>query len=368
MMEARPDWWKETFAGLTWRGLGLVALVALANAMRRLIPYLWDDQTVVELAFRGAWLFGNSMIVALTVTLAVVATYNHVSPDPKRRYPAIVAAVVLASGAGALMLIALEIPNWSEFFEAPFRYIGATWVRYLLFAGLFTAVYVYLRHADESLARAHEVEVDRARFDQQMDEARLQGLQAQIEPHVLFNTLSTLRRLYRNAPGPAVAMLDNLMRYLTVALPQMRASDSTLGREAELARSYLVIQKIRMGNRLAYDIDIPDALDDARMPPMMLLTLIENAIKHGLDPLPEGGFIRVSASAETDRLRLEVGDSGRGFVSSTGTGTGLANIRARLATQFGPRGNLDLSQNRPRGITATLVLPMARSEVGVATS
>jgi hypothetical protein len=365
-MQARRGGWRSTFAGLTWKGLGLVALVSLANATRRVSPYFWGEATSGELLLIGASHFGTSLIIALTVTLAVVATYNLVSADPKRRYPAIAAAVILSSGAGTLMLIALEPSNWSELLAAPVRYISGIWGRYLMFSGLFTAVYVYLRNADESLARAREVEVDRDRLDQQMDEARLQVLQAQIEPHFLFNTLSTLRRLYRSAPGPAAEMLDNLMRYLTVALPQMRTSGSTLGREAELARSYLAIQKIRMGSRLAYDIDIPERLDNARVPPMMLLTLVENAIKHGLDPLPEGGFIRVSASTETDRLRLEVGDSGRGFVTSTGAGTGLANIRARLAAEFGPRGKLDLSQNRPRGITATLVFPRMSSTAGVA--
>lgn len=366
-MEARPGGWRNTFAGLTWTGLGLVTLLALVNGIRRVIPDFWGDDTLADLAWRGAMLSGSSLVAALTVTFAVVATYNRFSPDSKRRYPAIAIAVVLSSGVGTLMLIALEPFNWSQLIP-PARYIGWMWGRTLMFAGLFTAVYVYLRYADESLARAREVEVDRARLEQQMDEARLQVLQAQIEPHFLFNTLSTLRRLYRSAPGPADAMLDNLMRYLTVALPQMRASGSTLGREVELARSYLAIQKIRMGNRLAYDIDVPETLDEGRVPPMMLLTLVENAIKHGLDPLPEGGFIRVSASAGKDQLRLEVADSGRGFVSSTGAGTGLANIRARLAAEFGPHGHLDLSQNRPRGITATLVLPTMASETGVAAS
>ncbi len=108
----------------------------------------------------------------------------------------------------------------------------------------------------------------------------------------LFNTLANVRRLYQTDAAAAESMLENLMRYLAVALPQMRAVDSTLGREAVLTESYLAIQRIRMGRRLAFDFDIPQSLREAPVPPMMVLTLVENAIKHGLNPLPEGGFVR----------------------------------------------------------------------------
>jgi LytS/YehU family sensor histidine kinase len=154
-------------------------------------------------------------------------------------------------------------------------------------------------------------------------------------------------------------MLDNLMRYLTVALPQMRANDSTLGRETALAEAYLGIQQIRMGSRLSCAVDVPDALRDARLPPMMLLTLAENAIKHGLNPLPEGGSLRICARVEGGELRLEVADSGQGFVKTSGGGTGLSNIRARLSGMYGPGAQLRLGLNEPRGVTATIALPYA---------
>jgi LytS/YehU family sensor histidine kinase len=239
-----------------------------------------------------------------------------------------------------------------------FRY---GWLRYAALGALFTAVYVYARNAKESTARALQASLDRQRLDAQMDEARLQVLQAQIEPHFLFNTLATVRRLYHTTPGSAIATLDNLMHYLSVALPQMRSSESTLGREAALAESYLAIQQLRMGRRLGFDVDIPHALRAVPMPPMMLVTLIENAIKHGLASLPEGGFVRVNASTERGRLRVSVADSGRGFVGTSGAGTGLANIRARLAALYGPAGRLELQLNHPRGITATIELPVAAS-------
>ena len=151
------------------------------------------------------------------------------------------------------------------------------------------------------------------------------------------------------------------MRYLAVALPQMRERDTTLGREAELAEAYLAIQQIRMGRRLDFAIDIPPALREARLPPLMLLTLTENSIKHGLNPLPEGGFIRISADVDGDRLQVHVDDTGRGFTGSSGAGTGLANVRARLASLYGAAGRLSLGLNPGQGVNATISLPYSGS-------
>ena len=143
----------------------------------------------------------------------------------------------------------------------------------------------------------------------------------------------------------------------------MRAADSTLGREAALTTSYLEIQAIRMGRRLAFDVDIPDALAGVPFPPLMLLTLVENAIKHGLAPQPGGGAVRVDASLHDRELRVRVADSGRGFTQTSGRGTGLANVRARLAAIHGESGRLSLSRNLPQGIVATIALPLAGKPV-----
>jgi LytS/YehU family sensor histidine kinase len=140
-------------------------------------------------------------------------------------------------------------------------------------------------------------------------------------------------------------------------LTHVRAGTTTLGDEASLVEAYLAIHRRRMGDRLGYAIDVPDALRDAPMPPLMLLTLVENAVKHGLTPLPEGGFIRVAASAREGTLTVRVSDSGRGFVAPSGSGTGLANIRARLAALYDRSARLDVRANQPRGVVATLVLP-----------
>jgi LytS/YehU family sensor histidine kinase len=138
----------------------------------------------------------------------------------------------------------------------------------------------------------------------------------------------------------------------------MRESRSTMGREAELARAYLEILRARMGDRLSFAIDVPAHLDDHEFPPMMLITLVENAIKHGIEPSPAGGRILVQARGDAPGLRVEVSDTGVGFPDAgCGTGVGLANIRARLAALFGGEAGLSLRANEPAGVVASIAVP-----------
>jgi signal transduction histidine kinase len=361
-------WYARWFAGLTWKGMALVVLICVLNAARRRFNYWWIAKVpFLDSLAEFARVTGEMLIIAVIVALAVVATCNLVPARPSRRYPAVALAVALSSLVGVVAWLAvstggafdLEQEGVTSHLADVVDVILGNWLLYGLQCAIFAVVYVFLREADESVERALQAERDRALFVQRMDEARLRMLQAQIEPHFLFNTLATVRRLYETSPGDAAKMLDNLMRYLAVALPQMRASDSTLGREADLTGAYLDIQRIRMGSRLAYDIAIPESLRNERVPPMMLLTLAENAIKHGLAPLPEGGQVRVSATVSGKELQMRVEDTGRGFVQSSGGGTGLANIRARLTAVYGPAGRLTLAHNTPRGIAATIAVPLS---------
>jgi signal transduction histidine kinase len=360
-----PAGWLD---GLSWNGVGLVLLLCFVNGVRRFVPVIHDDDFAV-----GQWLLdivqttGWTAIVAAPIVLAVVAAYNLA---PRRtRYAAVVLAAAVAALAGVAMSAAAEnvLRCGGDlqlcFGEDPLHTWIGYWIRHFAMSVLFGVVFVHLRDADESAARAREAEEDRARFVQRMEEARLAVLQAQIEPHFLFNTLANVRRLYQTMPSDAATMLDNLMRYFAAALPQMRASESTLEREVELTAAYLRIQQIRMGRRLVFDIEVPHALRDAALPPMVLLTLAENAVKHGLAPLREGGRLEISAMADERELRLHVADSGRGFTQSSGGGTGLANIRARLSGLYGSAGRLTLSSNSPSGVRATIAVPLSTSAV-----
>lgn len=199
----------------------------------------------------------------------------------------------------------------------------------------------------------------------QLMEARLQALQAQVEPHFLYNTLANVQALTEVDPPAANKMVGHLIEYLRAALPKMRETSSTIGQEVELARAYLNILKMRMGARLDFAINVPDELNSVPFPPLMLPSLVENAIKHGLEPVREGGRIDVIAEKVGERFRIIVKDTGRGLAANgttsanaeTGGGVGLANIRERLLALYGETAKLSLESNEPKGVIATIEIP-----------
>jgi LytS/YehU family sensor histidine kinase len=184
-------------------------------------------------------------------------------------------------------------------------------------------------------------------------------MQAQVEPHFLFNTLASVDYLIETDPARASRMQKNLIQYLRAALPQMREGSTTLGKEVALCRSYLEILKVRMEDRLQFVITVPQGLSSAQFPPMMLQSLVENCIKHGLEPKAEGGSLTISADFANGNLRVTVADTGLGFAAGTssGSGVGLANVRERLAALYGGRAQLIIAANTPTGTIATIEVP-----------
>jgi hypothetical protein len=231
----------------------------------------------------------------------------------------------------------------------------------LLFIPLFAVtiiskVFVDRSRAAQGVAEAKRKEAEYHRMSQQVTEAKLSALQAQVEPHFLYNTLASVQALTEVDPARANAMTGHLIAYLRNALPKMRESVSTVGQEIELVRAYLNILQMRMGKRLAFEIDVPPGLMDMPFPPLMLPSLVENAIKHGLEPQREGGTITVRASAN-GKLRMSVTDTGRGFADTIGAGVGLANIRERLAALYGDKARLTLEAREPHGVEAVIEVP-----------
>jgi signal transduction histidine kinase len=298
---------------------------------------------------------------ATLVMLCVIEPVRRLGPASGwRRIAALVVAVLAATFAASLFRALFFFAYAAADEDGS---VGVTLLaylpRFLALGGPLVAVGEFYRAEQISVEAMRAAETDRAVLEQQTLQARLKTLEAQIEPHFLFNTLANLRRLYETDAVAGEAMLGQLMRYLQVALPSMRDDQTTLGREAQLIRAYLELQQVRMGRRLAFDVDVAPALQSLRVPPMMLLTLVENAIKHGLAPLREGGRVDVAARIDGGELRLEVADTGRGFGGDTaGGGTGLANIRARLAAMFGAAAELTLAAREPRGLRATIRIPV----------
>jgi Histidine kinase/Histidine kinase-, DNA gyrase B-, and HSP90-like ATPase len=192
--------------------------------------------------------------------------------------------------------------------------------------------------------------------------AKLGLLQAQIEPHFLYNTLGSAKYLVRQDALKAEAILDNLITYLRHSLPRTQEASSSLGDELQRANAYLDILKIRMGERLITHIDVPDMLRTLPFPAMMLQTLVENAIKHGLEPKTGGGNIWILATKTTTHLSVTVADDGCGLgagaLNTKGTGIGLSNVRERLQLSYGDNANFTLAANYPTGAAATIRIPL----------
>ena len=239
--------------------------------------------------------------------------------------------------------------------------IGAGLV--LLFIPLFILTlvakfFIDRSRASQRVAEAKRKEAEYHRMSRQVTEAKLQALQAQVEPHFLYNTLANVQALTEVDPARANTMVGHLIQYLRNALPKMREASSTVGQELELVRAYLNILQMRMGKRLAFDISVPESLTATPFPPLMLPSLVENAIQHGLEPQREGGAVLITAHAGDGRLRLVVSDTGRGFGETVGQGVGLTNIRERLAALYGDAAKLTLESNSPSGVIATLEVPL----------
>ena len=305
----------------------------------------------------GLWLQAFGGIAPIVAILAVVPRWL-----PQRhwlRWPLLAATVVAAGGLGWL------VQSWigdSCGCEPPAPAQALAGQHWLFVIALVIAVLgEYRLRFARTADTLHETEVERLRAQSELASGRLQLLQAQIEPHFLFNSLANVRRLLRTDGAAGRAMLADLLRYLESALPRLREDQPTLEREVEIVRAFLGVHQVRMGSRLKVDFDVPKALGERIVPPMMLLTLVENALKHGLQPLLEGGSIRIAATSDPTTLRVQVADTGSGLGTSLGAGTGLANIRARLRSMYGAAAQLTLRVNEPRGVVAMIELPLAIS-------
>ena len=350
---------ERTFHGLTRRRLAVLALFGLVLAVFDepvAITYARGlPASQIGLAFvqnylgHAVWFFAG--------LLAAVAAYNRTPGSiPLRLGTAAAASGVVVWYALPVSLLIRDAPL-RDVFVSTVR-LDKLWFNNYPIVAIAAAALLYVTHADD-VERSLEAEALRALdLDRGLDEARLQAMQAQIEPHFLFNTLANIRRLYQVDPGAARTMLRQFSRMLGRSLADIRNERSTLGREVALALAYLGVQKIRMGDRLEFATDIPPPLRDAALPPMMLSTLVENSIKHGLAPLRGGGRVTITADADGGTLRARVVDTGCGLSESAGSGVGLANIQTRLAALYGAEGALSLEPNEQGGVTAILELPL----------
>ena len=206
-------------------------------------------------------------------------------------------------------------------------------------------------------------QLDAAHGEAREADLRLGVLQAQVEPHFLFNTLASVRALVRQDPDQAEHTLDALVDFLRATIPKLRVGESglhaTLGQQLDICRSYLQLMQVRMGGRLAYAVEADPSLHELPFPPSILITLVENAIKHGIEPKTGPGRIDVFAARSEDLLTVQVSDDGAGLQTGLGTGMGLANVRQQLLSRFGSAASFQLRPLEGRGAMAVVRVPLA---------
>jgi LytS/YehU family sensor histidine kinase len=261
--------------------------------------------------------------------------------------------------------IETQIENAAEEKVTRYHKQASTWfisfVSLLILALLAIKALVGGKKRAEAETLTANAAAERESMQRQLSETKMQMMQAQVEPHFLFNTLASVEYLIETDPPRASAMQRSLIQYLRAVLPQMRdnAVVTNLGREADMVKAYLNLLKMRMEERLTVDMQIPEGLRSAAFPPMMLQSMVENAIKHGLECKAEGGTLKITAEVATGKLRVIVSDDGVGFgvMPSDGTGLGLPTIRERLKLLHGEQGQLHISANSPSGVIATIEVP-----------
>ncbi|HEY6514119.1 MAG TPA: histidine kinase [Burkholderiaceae bacterium] len=337
--------WSELRHGSLGWALGLAVLVALA-----LNPIF-----VVPLPV----LLGRTLFVALMLVLVFHGVGMLRQSLLPRWLAQTVAVALTAPVATAIVYLIATSGDVQSFVGNPYRVTGFLWIAGCgLGFGLLVTLGALVRERD-ALARSQalQFELERGRLERQALDARLAVLTAQIEPHFLFNTLANVQALVDSGSPRAAPVLRSLIAYLRAAMPKLQEGGlSALGDEIDLVRAYLDLMHLRMPDRLQVHIDVEPALLALRFPPMLLLTLVENAVRHGIDPSEQGGRIEVGGrvDAATRRVRLWVADTGRGLRGPPTPGTGLDNARERLRGVFGTDSQLTLERAEPHGVRAEL--------------
>ncbi|HWJ07191.1 MAG TPA: histidine kinase [Steroidobacteraceae bacterium] len=282
--------------------------------------------------------------------------------EPKRvpRWVLQLLGIVVAVPPATLLAYWLTTGGHPNFDVEQKRVVG---YMILTFAGIFFGPWIalgaMLRERD-AFAKTLQLqfELERSELERKAVDARLRLLQAQVEPHFLFNTLANVQALVDSGSPQASAVLKSLIAYLRAAVPRLHEPTTTLGQEVDLVQAYLEVMHMRMPDRLRFGLHVEPSALRLQCPPMTLLTLVENAVRHGIDPAEDGGSIEVLVHRRDGRCHVRVTDTGVGMgAPGTGLGTGLATLRERLQLVFGADASLRLSQWQPRGVSVELEFP-----------
>jgi sensor histidine kinase YesM len=320
---------------------------------------------ITQLGFGAGYLinFILSQSIGLCICCAVLAAHLFMrNPSPAVHAIVVLGAMIVGAAAGAFLGSLIAGIPLTEILRGK----ATLFFQMLLMGVLFGTAITYFFFSREKIAQTEallkEEQIKGLTLEKRTLETHLRLLQAQIEPHFLFNSLSNILSLLDSDPARGRGMLVDLTRYLRASLARTRDETTTLGQEMDLVRAYLDIYKVRMGERLRYTADIPDPLRGRPFPPMLIQPLVENAVKHGLEPKITGGEIAIRAEETHGGLRLTVSDTGLGISGDTDPGVGLTNVRERLEALYDGKGRLLLEENQPSGLKVIIEIPHETSE------
>jgi LytS/YehU family sensor histidine kinase len=367
-----------------WRWLrGRSLIFAICIAMWAILTAVGIGMTSSDMrlgAYSGLHFFGGFMLMACAGPLFATLVRHRRWPLRRERLGvvlAVLAGIVVAYFADAWasgyleqaiaktqgVVATVKPPTLSPFVKAVATTINVI-VAILIYGALGggLALRAYFRELGRWQENRHSEAMTALQAEKERSELKLGVLQAQVEPHFLFNTLASIRALVRQDPAQAEATLDALVEYLRASIPRFRKDEvslhSTLGQQLDLCASYLELMRLRTAGRLRHAIEIDPALRDVPFPPLLLISLVENAVKHGIEPRPGPGTVTLTAERDGDALRVRVIDDGLGLQPGIGGGLGLANVRAQLQTRYGDRAGVVLQSRPPQGACAELRIPL----------
>ena len=304
-----------------------------------------------------------SQCIGLSICSCVLAGHLFLKVySPFRHLVMIMITITIGTVAGAILGAVLSGIRLSTYVQSgPGLFIQTVFIG-ILFGSVITYLMFNRERIVQARALIQEERIQRLTIEKKEMETRLKLLQAQVEPHFLFNTLSNILSLVDSDTEKGKTMLSDLIRYLRASLARTRMAEGTLRQEVEMIRAYMHIFKGRMGERLRYRIDVPDTLMARPFPPMLVQPLVENAIKHGLEPKIDGGEVSLVVEETEDCLRLIVSDTGLGFHEADQKGIGLDNIRQRLRSLYDGKARLILEENSPSGLRSIIEVPHDKNQ------
>lgn len=360
-----PDPIRDAWRHMPGAHFAIAAGLGIAWGLANSLGWLLGDGTD-SVAKTTAHFVYEGLLPMLALVLAIGVADQTTRGDPEQVAPYAIAALI-AAVAGELVFIA----------TAPLVGLGACHCSMdewppgarpanmlpdsLLICGFVALGYCYRRRAAQRNARLHSAQLERARLTRQTQESKLQAMQACIEPEFLFDTLAEVERLHASDADTATRLLDELIVYLRAALPHLRETTSTVAKECDLAYAYLNIQKLRNAGRLAFAFEVDADVQEASMPPMVLLPMLGHAVRVGLDAGAGGESLRIVLQRAAASLRLQVHASGAAFRPGGPGRDIVAGIRERLLALYGDAARIELGADGLRTSTLTLEIPHERA-------